>query len=445
MRKIKPIPGSIPLFAPPGDWVAPDMNSLPDWSKCKRASLDTEFHSPQLKKLGVGARRGDKICGYSFMLEGHTPFYLPIRHANGNVDCEQALNYLRDSIKNFEGEIIMANGNCDLDLLHYENITPDYDKITIQDVQIRAPLIFEMEFQYNLQAIASRFGIEGKDETALKNAAQSYGFDIKTGAWKGCISQLPAKYVGEYAERDAEMLFPIYHAQQKLIEKLDIQEYVNLEAKLLPVCLKMRQRGVRIDFDHLDYIEKWSAEEERKAIAEVKRITGWDVGFGNIMAAARLVPALAHIGITPPLTEDGKPSIKAEWLASLIDPNTGKIHPVADNILYARKVNKIRTTFCDSIRRFQTHGRIHSTFVQVVGSSENNEKSGAAWGRLSSRNPNMQQQPSKGKMASLWRRIYLPDEGMNWCSSDLSAQEPRWACALAERLRLKGAKELGDQ
>lgn len=445
MRRIKPIPGAQPLFAPPAIWTPPDLSSLPSWKNCRRASLDTEFEDRDLRRLGIGSRRGAKICGFSFMLEGHKPFYVPIRHPQNNVDPVQALSYLRDNLSSFEGELLTANGNVDLDLLHYEDIRPDYDKVTVQDVQIRAPLINELEFQYNLEAIAGRYGFHGKDETELKNAAQSYGFDVKSAGWKAAISRLPSQYVGPYAERDAELLFPIYYKQQEEIDKLGIQEYVDIEAKLLPVCLKMRQRGVRIDFNHLEYIERWSADEERQAIAKIKHITGWDIGFNNIMAASRIVPALSFIGIIPPLTSDNKPSIKAEWLSSIKDPNTGKIHPVAEQILYARKVNKIRTTFCDSVRRYQTNGRVHTTFVQVVGVSENNEKSGAAWGRLSSRNPNMQQQPSKGKIAALWRRIYLPDEGMHWCSSDLSAQEPRWAVGLAERLGLKGAKELGDQ
>jgi DNA polymerase I-like protein with 3'-5' exonuclease and polymerase domains len=439
LKRIKPIPGSIPLFAPSSEWKPPNLSELPSWKNCRRASLDTEFSDPSLRKLGIGARRNAKICGFSFMLEGGKSFYVPIRHPNGNTDPVQALNYLRDSLSSFEGELLTANGNVDLDLLHYEDIRPDYDKVTVQDVQIRAPLINELEFQYNLEAIAGRYGFKGKDESELKNAAQSYGFDIKTAGWKAAIAQLPACYVGPYAERDAELLFPIYHKQQEEIDKLCIQEYVDIEAKLLPICLKMRQRGVRIDFNHLEYIEHWCAEEEKNAIAYVKDKTGWDIGFNNVMAASRLVPALSFIGITPPLTADGKPSIKADWLASFGD------NPITKNIAYARKVNKIRTTFCDSVRRYQTNGRIHTTFVQVVGVSENNEKSGAAWGRLSSRNPNMQQQPSKGKLAALWRRIYLPDEGMHWCSSDLSAQEPRWAVGLAERLGLKGAKELGDQ
>src|SRR5690606_24307151 len=51
----------------------------------------------------------------------------------------------------------------------------------------------------------------------------------------------------------------------------------------------------------------------------------------------------------------------------------------------------------------------------------------AAYGRLSSSNPNMQQQPARDEeIGPMWRSIYLPEEGGLWCADDYSQQEPRW-------------------
>jgi DNA polymerase I-like protein with 3'-5' exonuclease and polymerase domains len=440
MKRIKPIPGSIPLFAPESGWKPPQLSELPDWSRCNSVSLDTEFKDKFLRKLGVGARRGAKIAGFSFMLRGHKPFYVPIRHpGSGNVDCAQGLNYLRDNLKNFKGEIIMANGTGDLDILETtEDIAPNYDNAQIQDIQIRAPLINELRFKYSLEAEAEVWGFQGKDKVKLKEAATAFGWNIKQAGWEACIPDLPSEYIGEYAEHDASILFPIRDAQQNVIEAQGLQEVINLESSLLPVLLRMRQRGVRIDFDQLDLIEKWATEEEKKTIAEIKRLTNWDIGFDNIMAAARVAPALLEIGISLPKTAKGQWSVTTEILSNIN-------HPVAKLIRHCRQVNKIRTTFVASIRRYETNGRIHTTFRQVVGASEKNEKSGAAFGRLSSCHPNLQQQPSRGSMAKMWRKIYLPDSGKYWFSADLSAQEPRWAVLFAHKLRLKGAKEMADE
>lgn len=440
MRRIKPIPGSTPLFAPESSWVAPSLSDLPqDWSSAKDAALDTEFRDDTLRELGIGARRGAKIAGYSFMLRGDRPYYIPVRHPGpGNVDCVQGLNYLRDNLRKFRGNLIMANGTGDLDILETtEDIAPDYDNIRVQDIQIRGPLINENRRKYSLEEEAAVWGFQGKDKTKLKEAAIAYGYDVKSAGWEKCIPLLPCKYVGEYAEYDVKILFPINDSQQEVIVAQGLQEVVELEAQVLPILLKMRQRGVKIDFDHLEKVEQWSIEEEMKTVAEIKRLTGWDIGFGNCMAAARVAPALREIGVRIPLTETGQPSIKAEWLAN-ID------HPVAKLIRYLRQINKLRTTFVTSIRRYQTNGRVHTTFRQIVGASEKNEKSGAAFGRLSSAHPNLQQQPSRSAYAPFWRQIYIPEEGCQWLSADFSAQEPRWTVHFADLLGLKGAKQLAD-
>lgn len=441
MKRIKPIPGSPPLFGPESDWVAPNLSDLPDWSRAKLSGLDTEFEDSSLRELGIGARRGAKIVGYSFCLDGDRPYYIPLRHPGpGNVDCDQGLNYLRDSIHSYRGILVGANMNVDLDVLFYEGIKPNYNNIICKDIQVRDPLIWEHHFKYSFEHVSDRWGFPGKDETKLKEAAQAYGYDINSAGWKACIAKLPAKFVGPYGEHDAGGLIPIYHAQQKVIDEQGLNEVDNLESGLLPLLLKMRQRGVRIDFDHLDRVEAWALEQETICNAEIKRITGVDIGVGNCMTVSRVAPALRAKGIEPPMTPSGNGySIKSPWLATINDPDG-----VAKLIHQLRQMNKLRTTFCASIRRYQTNGRIHTTFRQIVGASEKNEQSGAAYGRLSSAHPNLQQQPSRAKFANFWRSIYLPEQDAHWVSCDYSGIEPRWYCHVSEVLKLPGAKEFGD-
>jgi hypothetical protein len=63
------------------------MGTLPDWSQAKRIGLDIETHDPQLRKLGIGVRRGGKVVGVSFAIEDGPKFYLPFGHLGGdNLD-----------------------------------------------------------------------------------------------------------------------------------------------------------------------------------------------------------------------------------------------------------------------------------------------------------------------------------------------------------------------
>ncbi len=445
MKRIKPIPGSIPLFPTHSDWKAPSLSDLPDWSRCKFLSIDSEFRDPTLRELGCGARRKASVAGVSFMLEGDKPWYVPLRHPEGNVENpDKAIQYFHDMAKSFKGSLLGANITGDLDILHYETqggvdgIRFDFESVRVLDILIIDPLIWELHRSYSLASVGERRGIPGKDKELLKTAAQNYGYDISSAGWEKCIPDLPAKFVGPYAQHDAAVLFPIWYNQLEDINKQGLQPIIDLESSLLPLLLKMRQRGIKLDFTQLSKVEEMASADEQRLVDEIKHATGVDIGFNGCMSANRVAPALKALGLNVPLTESGLPSITTDVLAH-ID------HPVAKKIRELRQANKIRTTFCESLKRYQTHGRLHPTYRQIVGSNDKNESSGAAFGRLSSCNPNAQQQPSRGRYAKPWRSIFLPDSGGQWLSADYSSCEPRWLVHFSSLLNLTGAEALAEE
>jgi len=149
-------------------------------------------------------------------------------------------------------------------------------------------------------------------------------------------------------------------------------------------------------------------------------LTGVEVPVGEIWKTKFTAPALQAIGLKLPLTpKTKKPQVNAEIFDN-ID------HPVVHALGEARKVNKLRTTFAASVKRHAIKGRIHCTLNQTRRERSYGDGTvGAAYGRLSCQNPNLQQQPSKDKFAKMWRAIYLPEEGHLWASNDFSQQEPK--------------------
>lgn len=426
------MPMQLPLWTPDTSWRPPSLGDLPDWSGAKRIAVDCETRDDHLKQMGIGVRRGGYIAGVSFAIEDGPKHYLPLRHELGdNVDVKQGLAYLRAQAKRFKGDVVGANLSYDLDYLWEEDIEFD-PEVKYRDIQIADPLIFELHQSYSLDNIAKRHGLPGKDEELLRQAAAAYGVDPKSGMWR-----LPGRFVGPYAEGDVTQPLLTLRRQERLIDDKDIWDIWNLETDVLPVLVRMRRRGVRIDQDKLSEIEEWSLTQEAKALALVKRETLVDIGVGNVWKADALAPALEHIGIRLHTTSTGKPSIDKEMLGS-ID------HPVAKALAWARKVNKMRTTFAASIRRYMVNGRIHCTFNQIARETETGDQRGARYGRLSATDPNLQQQPNPEKdpdLAGEWRKIYLPEEGALWACNDYSQQEPRWATHFAALMDLPGAAE----
>lgn len=405
------------------------MSDLPSWRGARRVGIDTETRDPHLKQLGIGVRRGGYVVGISFAIEDGPKHYLPIRHEGGdNLPEEGVLRYLRDNGAILEGDVVGANLSYDLDYLWEEGI--EFPRVKYyRDIQIADPLIYELHQSYSLDNISKRHGLPGKSEDLLKRAAQAFGVGVKDGLWK-----LPARYVGPYAEDDAELPLRTLRRQERLIDKEDLWDIYNLESQVLPVLVRLRRRGVRIDVTELSRIEEWTLEQETAALEKIHVATGVRINTGDVWKAGAIAPALEAIGIKLIKTSTGKPSIHKDMLAE-ID------HPVAKALAWARKTNKLRTTFAASIRTYMTNGRVHCTFNQMARETESGDQKGARYGRLSATNPNLQQQPARDKFASMWRGIYLPEDGALWNCNDYSQQEPRWTTHFAAVMDLPGARE----
>ena len=421
-KKAKHVQGQVPMFTPESDWRPPPLSDLPSWDGVKRIGLDTEGRDPMLKKLGPGVRRKDSYTvGISFAFEDDRSYYLPFRHKGGdNLDEKNVIQYMKDQAKTFTGAICGANLQYDLDFLAEEGII--FRQATFKDIQIAEPLIDENKFSYSLQNIAEQYGFPGKDEKLLRVTADAFGIDVKADLW-----QMPARFVGPYAEVDAELPLKILRKQERILEDQDLWPIYELECQVLPVLVKMRRRGVKIDFDQLERVEEVTMEKETEFLQIIYDKTGVRINLDEITKNKLVIKAcdVAQIpyGRTAPSKRfpDGQPSVKKEFL----EPNAD--HPVVNAILEARSYNKIRNTFVESIRKHETNGRIHCTFNQLRRQDDNSDQvKGAGPGRLSSCSPNLQQQPARHPvMGKMWRSIYLPDEDGQWCSLDYSQQEPR--------------------
>ena len=426
-----------PLFDRRTAWVATPPSRLPSWVGAKRVAIDTETHDPDLKKWGPGVRRGGKVVGVSFAIEGGPAHYAPVGHdGGGNVDAAHAWAYLRDQAATFAGEVVGANLSYDLDYLAEAGVVFP-EAAWFRDVLLAAPLLDELQALkggYSLQAVAKRAGFAGKSEDHLEDAAIRW--DIRGGTKAG-LWELPARHVAEYAIQDAALPLQLLRWQEKRIEVEGLGRVWDLESRLLPVLVRMRRRGVAIDVDHLEKVQAWAETEEEKALAVVREVTGAKITTEGVWKEEWVTESLACIGIKAPLTETGKPQTNADFLEE-VD------HDVARMILRARKMNKLRTTFCESVKNHMVRGRIHCVLNQLRAASlADGDLFGAKFGRMSSSHPNLQQQPARDpEIGKFWRMIYVPDDGKQWASCDFSGQEPRMTVHYAALLGLRGAREL---
>lgn len=378
-------------------------------------------------------RTGGFIVGVAFAIEDGPSYYLPVGHlGGGNLDREKVYDYLREQSRLFRGVITGTNLQYDMDFLAQVGVT-FWDQ-EWRDISVVDPLIDELQFSYSLESIANRYGFAGKAEDDMIRACSEIGLkgDVKANIWK-----LPASRVAEYAIQDVTLPLQILRRQERLIEEQDLWNILKLETRLQKVLLKMRRRGVKINIDRLAQVEEWAIKERNQSLEIVRSLTGHQID--SVWSAENVTPALRFTGATVALTATGKPSVDADFLES-------SDHPVFRAVARARTFDKVSSTFAASIRRYLVGDRIHTTFNQLKRERDDGRGSaGAAYGRTSCQDPNLQQQPARDpEIGPVWRSIFVPDDGGLWACNDFSQQEPRVLVHYAELTHCTRAAEAAE-
>ena len=411
----------IPKYLTQTEWVQP--TEYPDLRDYDEIAIDLETRDPDLKSKGSGAVTGNgEVVGIA-VATFNDKWYFPIAHGEGpNMDRTKTLEWFKD-ICECPATKIFHNAMYDVCWIRSLGI-----KINglIVDTMIACSLLDENRFAYTLNALSWHYLNEGKNEKALNDAAKSRGLDAKADMWR-----LPASEVGAYAEKDAELTFKLWQHVKKLLIEEDCQQIFNLETDLFPCLIDMRFLGVRVDVTRANQLKKELTTQEERLIHQVKIETGVET---QIWAARSIQKVFDHLKLPFEKTvKTGAPSFTKNFLSN-------HKHPVIQMIAEARKINKVNTTFIDTILRHEHKGRIHAEINQI-----RSDDGGTVTGRFSYSNPNLQQIPAKDpKIGPLIRSLFLPEEGCKWGTFDYSQQEPRLVTEYALRFSLASVNKIAD-
>jgi DNA polymerase I-like protein with 3'-5' exonuclease and polymerase domains len=384
------------------EWVTP--SEFPDLSEESEIAIDLETRDENMKKLGTGwARHDGEIVGIA-VAAGSFKGYYPINHqGGGNLPRGKVITWFQSVLKT-NADKIFHNAQYDLGWIRAQGWEV---KGRIIDTMIAAALIDENRFSYSLNALGFDYLGEIKAEDELKEAAAQRGLDAKAELWK-----LPAMDVGFYAEQDAALTLKLWNYFKPTLVKENLLNVWQLEMELLPILIGMRETGIRVDIDKAETLKKTLLAKELELMKKIKGLTGQDV---EIWAARSVAKAFDQQKIKYDVTEKSKaPSFTTNWLENCN-------HPLARYIKDAREINKLHSTFIDSILKYEHKGRIHAEINQL-----RSDMGGTVSGRLSMANPNLQQVPARSKeYGRLIRGLFLPEKGCKWGSFDYSQQEPR--------------------
>jgi DNA polymerase I-like protein with 3'-5' exonuclease and polymerase domains len=410
----------IPLFTPDTEWVMPE--ELKDLRGHKEIAIDLETNDPYLTELGSGNVTGKgHIAGIAVAVEGWSGYFPVYHEQGGNLDKNLVFSWLKDIFNQPDTTFIFHNAMYDVCWLRSAGLEV---KGKIVDTMIAASLIDENRMSYQLNTLARHYVGLGKDEKILVEAAKDYGLDPKKDLWR-----LPALFVGQYAERDAEATLKLWKRLETELYQQELWDIFNLEIKLFPCLVDMRFKGVRVDLEKADNIKKDLMKREAKIVNRIKELTGVDV---EIHAARSIAVAFDKLKLPYDRTEKSKePSFTKNFLQN-------HPHELARCIADAREINKAHTTFIDSITKHAHNGRIHADINQI-----RSDQGGTVTGRFSMSNPNLQQIPARHpELGPMIRSIFIPEENCKWGSFDYSQQEPRILVHYAKLQNLEGVDEI---
>jgi len=410
-----------PIFKPQTEWLPPQ--DFPDLSKYDEISIDLETKDPDLKTMGSGSITGrSNIVGIAVAVQDWKGYY-PIAHeGGGNMDKNMVMKWFQ-GVLNTDAIKIFHNAMYDVCFIRAAGLKING---TIVDTMIAGSLVDENRFRYDLGSMGRDYVGIGKNEAVLKETADLWGVDAKSEMYK-----LPAMYVGEYAEQDADLTLKLWQEMKKQMYHEDVEDIFKLETELFPCLVDMRFLGVRVDTQAAYELKQQLIAEEKECLYKVKKETSVDV---QIWAARSIEKVFQKLNLPYDLTaKTSSPSFTKNFLQN-------HPHPLVKQIARAREINKSHTTFIDTILKHQHKGRIHAEINQIRSDS-----GGTVTGRFSYNNPNLQQIPARNKeLGPRIRSLFIPEEGCTWGCFDYSQQEPRLVTHYAALDGLYGVDEVLD-
>jgi DNA polymerase-1 len=174
----------------------------------------------------------------------------------------------------------------------------------------------------------------------------------------------------------------------------------------------MEARGIGVDRDFLSRFGQDLEREMQRLEQEIYAEAGEPFLIQSPQQLGRIL--FEKLNLTPQKKTKGKTaySTDMEVLQSL-----SAEAPIAAKVLTYRSLGKLKATYVDALLKLVNPetGRVHTTFVQSV----------AATGRLSSRDPNLQNIPVRGEMGSQIRQAFVAGPGQVFLSGDYSQMELR--------------------
>jgi DNA polymerase I len=231
------------------------------------------------------------------------------------------------------------------------------------------------------------------------------------GARATPAAELPVETAAAWAGAEACALLALEDALAPLLERDGLRPlFEEVELPLTAVLSSMEREGVRIDEAALERLAKEFGSELDRLEARIYELAGERFQIGS----PKQLQAILFEKLSLPAVKKTKTGYSTD--ESVLEQLATQ-HELPAYVLAHRRLAKLRSTYVDALPPLVNPrtGRIHPSFHQT----------GAATGRLSSSNPNVQNIPIRSESGVRIREAFVPAEGNRLLSADYSQVELR--------------------
>lgn len=349
----------------------------------------------------------DKVVGISLAYDDKHGAYIPIRHITKSMDLfgtdTVAPNQL--SVETVYKKLwpVFTNPNI-VKVAH--NIKYDLHILGNEgwDITQINPIDDTMLLSYALYGSLHGHGLDELAQKYLNHTDIKFNdlFDAKTKDSDKHFETLSIDVATKYSGEDSVVcaaLYKLFRPQLNANEKLR-ELYESCDLPLCPILCLMEKYGVAVNRERLNQLSSVFHTQLEKLESEIYELVGHEFNVGSPKQLAVVLFDELH------LPSGKKQSTDASTLNDLIDE-----HPIIEKVLNWRSISKLAGTYADALpHEIASDGRIHTTFLQTSTNT----------GRLSSRNPNLQNIPIKTELGEEIRKCFVAAPGKTLISVDYS-------------------------
>ncbi|KFN48755.1 hypothetical protein N790_05730 [Arenimonas malthae CC-JY-1] len=364
------------------------------------------------------------LVGLSFAVEPGKACYIPVGHdypgAPAQLPRDEVLDALRPVLGDAARRKLGQHGKYDIHVLRRHGV----DVLGYAEDTMLESFVFNAGgLRHDMDTLARKY--LGYETIKYEDVAGK-------GAKQIPFSSVALDDATRYAAEDADVTLRLHRVlSAKLAAEPSLEKvYRDIEMPLVPVLARMEAAGVLVDVAEL---RRQSADLGRRMLAAQQRAHEIAGRAFNLDSPKQLGALLFDELKLPALvkTPTGAPSTNEEALEAIADQ-----HELPRLILEYRGLAKLRNTYTDKLPEMVNPdtGRLHTSYHQA----------GAATGRLSSNDPNLQNIPIRTEDGRRIRTAFIAPPGRRIVACDYSQIELRIMAHLSEDAGLLRAFESGQ-